>query len=78
MIRLKSNRKLTHLAEELVYYDDNHPWMRKETYYHSVSYQAGSCLNLVEYVFVQLEAGELLLSHVYYYSFSENIVPKEF
>ena len=42
VIRLKSNRKLTHLAEELVYYDDNHPWDEKETYYHSVSYQAGS------------------------------------
>lgn len=78
VIRLKSNRKLTHLAEELVYYDDNHPWDEKETYYHSVSYQAGSwpksrrvCIRSTR------EAGELLFSHAFIItSFSENIVPK--
>ncbi|MDN6345547.1 MAG: IS1380 family transposase [Tetragenococcus koreensis] len=78
VIRLKSNRNLTHLAEELVYYDDNHPWDEKETYYHSVSYQARSwaksrrvCIRSTR------EAGELLFNHAFIItSFSENIVPK--
>ncbi len=33
VIRLKSNRNLTRLAEEFVYYDNNHPWDEKEVYY---------------------------------------------
>ena len=77
-IRLKSNRNLTRLAEELVYYDDHHPWDEKEIYYHSVSYQAGSwtksrrvCIRSTR------EAGELLFNHTFIItSFSENIVPK--
>ena len=77
-IRLKSNRNLTRLAEELVYYDDHHPWDEKEIYYHSVSYQAGSwtksrrvCIRSTR------EAGELLFNHAFIItSFSENIVPK--
>ena len=55
VIRLKSNRNLTRLSEELVYYNDNHPWDEKETYYHSVSYQARFWTILVEYVFDHLE-----------------------
>ena len=78
VIRLKSNRNLTRLAEELVYYDDNHPWDEKETYYHSVSYQAGSwtiprrvCIRSPQ------EAGELLFNHTFIIiSFSENIILK--
>src|SRR5690625_1448118 len=77
-IRLKSNRNLTRLAEELVYYDDHHPWDEKEIYYHSVSYQAGSwtksrrvCIRSTR------EAGELLFNHAFIITnFSENIVPK--
>lgn len=78
VIRLKSNRNLTRLAEELVFYDDNHPWDEKEIYYHSVPYQAASwtrprrvCIRSTR------EAGELLFSHVFIItSFSKNISPK--
>lgn len=78
VIRLKSNRNLTRLAEELVYYDDNHPWDEKETYYYSVQYQAASwtkprrvCIRSTR------EAGELLFNHVFIVtSFSKNISPK--
>ena len=38
VIRLKSNRNLARLAEEFLFYDDNHPWEEKEVYFHSVSY----------------------------------------
>lgn len=58
MIHLKSNQNLTRLAEELVYYDDNHL---------SVS---DFELSLVEYVFVQLEKlGNYYLLILYYYKF---------
>lgn len=78
VIRLKSNRNLTRLAEELVFYDDNHPWDEKEINYHSVPYQAASwtrprrvCIRSTR------EAGELLFSHVFIItSFSKNISPK--
>ena len=78
VIRLKSNRNLTRLADELVFYDDNHPWDEKEIYYHSVPYQAASwtrprrvCIRSTR------EAGELLFSHVFIItSFSKNISPK--
>lgn len=78
VIRFKSNRNLTRLAEELVFYDDNHPWDEKEIYYHSVPYQAASwtkprrvCIRSTR------EAGELLFSHVFIItSFSKNISPK--
>ena len=78
VIRLKSNRNLTRLAEELVFYDDNHPWDEKEIYYHSVPYQAASwtrprrvCIRSTR------EAGELLFNHVFIItSFSKNISPK--
>jgi len=78
VVRLKSNRKLTQLAEELVFYDNNHPWDEKEIYYHSVPYQAASwtkprrvCIRSTR------EAGELLFNHVFIVtSFSKNISPK--
>lgn len=78
VIRLKSNRNLTRLAEELVFYDDDHPWDEKEIYYHSVPYQAASwtrprrvCIRSTR------EACELLFSHVFIItSFSKNISPK--
>ena len=64
VIRLKSNRNLTRLAEELVFYDDNHPWDEKEIYYYSVQYQAASwfkprrvCIRSTR------EVGELLFKH---------------
>lgn len=78
VIRLKKNRNLTRLAEELVYYDDNHPWDEKETYFHSVTYQAASwtkprrvCIRSTR------EAGELLFNHAFIItSFSKNIAPE--
>ena len=78
VIRLKCNRNLARLAEELVYYDDNHPWDEREIYYHSVPYQAASwtksrrvCIRSTR------EAGELLFNHVFIVtSFSKNISPK--
>jgi len=42
VIRSKSSRNLTRLAEEFVYYDTNYPWDEKEVYYKSVYYQATS------------------------------------
>ena len=77
-IRLKSNRNLTRLAEELVYYDDHHPWDEKETYYHSVSYQAKSWTNPRRVCIRSTrEAGELLFNHAFILtSFSENIIPQ--
>ena len=42
VIRLKANRNLYRLAEEFMFYDNDHPWDEKEVYYRSVSYQAGS------------------------------------
>ena len=78
VIRLKSNRNLTRLAEELVYYDNNHPWDEKESYFHSVTYQAASwtkprrvCIRSTR------EAGELLFNHAFILtSFSKNITPE--
>ena len=78
IIRLKSNRKLAHLAEEFLLYDDNHPWEEKEVYFRSVPYQAASwskprrvCIRSTR------EAGELLFSHAFIVtSFSENISPE--
>src|SRR5690625_2228218 len=78
IIRLKSNRKLAHLAEEFLLYDDNHPWEEKEVYFRSVPYQSASwseprrvCIRSTR------EAGELLFSHAFIVtSFSENISPE--
>ena len=78
VIRLKSNRNLTRLAEELVFYDDNHPWDEKEIYYYSVQYQAASwfkprrlCIRSTR------EVGELLFKHSFIVTnFSENISAK--
>ena len=78
VIRLKSNRNLARLAEEFLFYDDNHPWEEKEVYFHSVSYQAASwskprrvCIRSTR------EAGELLFSHAFIVtSFSESISAK--
>lgn len=78
VIRLKSNRNLTRLSEELVYYNDNHPWDEKETYYHSVSYQA-RFWTIPRRVCIRSprEAGELLFNHTFIIiSFSENIILK--
>ena len=78
VIRLKKNRNLTRLAEELVYYDDNHPWDEKETYFHSVTYQAASWTNPRRVCIRSTrEAGELLFNHAFIItSFSKNIAPE--
>ena len=78
VIRLKANRNLYRLAEEFVFYDNNHPWDEKEVYYHSVSYQASSwtkprrvCIRSTR------EVGELLFSHAFIVTnLSENISAK--
>lgn len=78
VIRLKANRNLYRLAEELVFYDNHHPWDEKEVYYHSVSYQAASwfkprrvCIRSTQ------EVGELLFKHSFIVTnFSENISAK--
>lgn len=78
VIRLKANRNLYRLAEEFVYYDNNHPWDEKEVYYHSVSYQANSwtkprrvCIRSTR------EVDELLFNHAFIVTnFSENISAK--
>lgn len=75
---MKSNRNLARLAEEFLFYDDNHPWEEKEVYFHSVSYQAASwskprrvCIRSTR------EAGEILFSHAFIVtSFSESISAK--
>lgn len=78
VIRLKANRNLYRLAEEFVFYDNQHPWDEKEVYYHSVSYQAASwfkprrvCIRSTR------EVGELLFKHSFIVTnFSENISAK--
>ena len=78
VIRLKANRNLYRLAEEFVFYDNQHPWDEKEVYYHSVSYQASSwfkprrvCIRSTR------EVGELLFKHSFIVTnFSENISAK--
>lgn len=78
VIRLKSNRNLTRLAEEFVYYDNNHPWDEKEVYYQNVPYQAASwtkprrvCVRSTR------EVGELLFRHAFIVTnFSKNISAK--
>ena len=78
VIRLKANRNLYRLAEEFVFYDNNHPWDEKEVYYHSVSYQAASwfkprrvCIRSTR------EVGELLFKHSFIVTnLSENISAK--
>ncbi len=78
VIRLKANRNLYRLAEEFVFYDNDHPWDEKEVYYHSVSYQAASwtksrrvCVRSTR------EVGELLFNHSFIVTnFSENISAK--
>src|SRR5699024_7356368 len=74
VIRLKANRNLYRLAEEVVFYDNHHPWDEKAVYYHSVSYQAASwfkpcrvCIRSTR------EVGELLFKHSFIVTnFSEN------
>ena len=78
VIRLKANRNLYRLAEEFVFYDNDHPWDEKEVYYHSVLYQAASwtksrrvCIRSTR------EVGELLFKHSFIVTnFSENISAK--
>ena len=78
VIRLKANRNLYRLAEEFVFYDNDHLWDEKEVYYHSVSYQAASwtksrrvCVRSTR------EVGELLFNHSFIVTnFSENISAK--
>lgn len=78
VIRLKSNRNLTRLAEEFVYYDNNHPWDEKEVYYQNVPYQAASwtkprrvCVRSTR------EVGELLFRHAFIVTnFSKKISAK--
>ncbi|XJS10895.1 IS1380 family transposase [Aerococcaceae bacterium WGS1372] len=78
VIRLKANRNLYRLAEEFVFYDNDHPWDEKEVYYHSVLYQAASwtksrrvCIRSTR------EVSELLFKHSFIVTnFSENISAK--
>lgn len=78
VIRLKNNKKIYRLAEEFVYYDNNHSWDEKEIYYYSVPYQAASwskprrvCIQSTR------EVGELLFNHAFIVTnLSENISPE--
>lgn len=42
VIRLKTNAKLTHLAESFILIGDDHPWEDREVHYYSTTYQVKS------------------------------------
>lgn len=78
VIRLKRNSKLYELAEQFVFYDNDHPWDEKEEYFHSVMYQAKSwrvprrvCIRSTRNV------GELLFEHAFIVTNLSKTIPAE-
>ncbi|MCA9765306.1 MAG: IS1380 family transposase [Carnobacterium sp.] len=66
VIRLKTNKILTKLAESFILIGDDHPWEKKEVHYYSTTYKAKSwskkrrvCIKSTR------EANELLFKHEY-------------
>lgn len=78
VIRLKSNRRLSQLAEHSVLYGDNKKWEDREIQYFSLPYQAQSwskprrvCIRSIR------EAGELLFHHAFIVTnLSDNVSPE--
>ncbi|EJB2772723.1 IS1380-like element ISSsu5 family transposase [Enterococcus faecalis] len=78
VIRLKSNRRLSQLAEHSVLYGDNQEWEEREVQYFSLPYQAQSwskprrvCIRSVR------EGGELLFHHAFIVTnLSDNVSPE--
>lgn len=66
LIRLKVNRKLSQLAENLIQIDDGQCWEKTETHYYATTYQAKSWpVPRQIYIKSTRPAGELLFEHEY-------------
>ncbi|WP_263640515.1 transposase [Loigolactobacillus coryniformis] len=66
LIRLKANRKLSQLAEDLIQIDDGQGWEKPETHYYATTYQANSW-PVPRRIDIKSTrpAGELLFEHEY-------------
>jgi len=78
VIRLKHNNNLYRLAEQFVFFDDNHSWDEDEVYYHSVSYQAKSWSKPRRVAIRSTrKVGEMVFDHAFIVTnLSRNLPPK--
>ena len=78
VIRLKTNRNLSKLAENFIQIDANHTWDKKEVVYSSTSYQAKSWSKERRFCIKSTrEADELLFRHEYIITNYSNNVSAE-